>query len=154
MSILKDINYNINEDERLFNDLADLMVECEEVIKSRFSILEMDYNPDGSVEWDQKLASSHPVKAGINRDTGAGLERRARVRSTTPKVADVVLVSNEQGQMIPAMISDLDQSNAILSNKKHNFKQKIDTTTLRQATGEVAKKFAVKYPDRTFWQVG
>jgi len=154
MSIFKTIHHTITEEVRLLDELESLMIELAEFQKNRFSIQEMDYNPDGSVEWDQKLASSHPVKAGINRDTSHGMERRKRRNATTPKIADVVLVSNERGQVIPAIISDMDQNNGIISNRKHQLKQKIDMTSLRQAGGDIAKRFAVKYPDRTFWQVG
>ena len=135
------------------DELESLMVELAEFQKNRFTIQEMEYNPDGSVEWNPEQAKPPGGGGGINRDTGAGMKRR-REASTQPKIADVVLTTDQRGQVVPAIITDVDQQNGIVQNKKAGLKQKVDLTTLRPAQGEVAKRFAVKYPDRTFWQAG
>jgi hypothetical protein len=69
-----------------------------------------------------------------------------------PRVGDVVLSSDEHGRPLPAILTDVDQHNGIVQNKKMNVKRKVDLTTLRPAQGNVADKFTHKYPDRTFWQ--
>ena len=152
MNILKDIHHTINEEERLLTELELLIVEHNERRKGKFTITEIEYNPDGSVEWNPEQAKPpRGAGGGINRDTGAGMERRRK--AATPRIGDVVLLTNERGQVIPAAVSDVNQNTGILTNKRHNFKQKIDMTTLRPAQGNVAKRFTEKHPNRTFWQV-
>ena len=153
MKIFQDIHHTINEEDRLIKEMESLMVERDELLANRFSIMEIEYNPDGSVEWNPEQAKPPAGGGGITRDTGPGVQRRKAAR-TTPRVADVVLTTNEQGQVLPAIITDLDQRNGIIQNRKAGLKRKIDMTTLRQAQGDVAKRFATKYPDRTFWQIG
>lgn len=134
------------------DELETLMVEREELFKKRFTILkEISYNAAGEVEWDPNLAKPPGGGGGITRDTGPGIERRKRAAST-PRLGDVVLSSDEQGRVLPVVITDVDQHMGIVQNKKSGINRKVDLTTLRPAQGEIAKRFAVKYPNRTFWQ--
>ena len=141
----------MNEEQRLIGEMDSLMVELEEFFKDRFTISEMEYNHDGSVEWNPEQAKPPGGSGGINKDTGAGLQRRRE--QTTPKSGDVVITSDEQGRVVPAIITTVDVNNAIILNQRSNLKQRIDLTTLRQAQGQVAQRFSQKYPDKKFWQV-
>ena len=154
MSILKDINCSINEEDRIFEHIESLMSEITELLNTRFSIMELEYNPDGSVEWDPEQAKPPGGGGGITRDVGAGLQRR-RTEEARPNVGDVVLMSNEKGQAMPVAITDImDRNIAIVINRREQVKQKVDLTTLRPAQSDTAVRFAKKYPDKKIWQVG
>ena len=151
MSILKDIHHTLNEENDLLEQTDSLMVELEEFLKDRFTIMEINYNASGEVEWDPEMAKPPGGGGGINTDTGAGLQRRRE--NVTPKVGDVLITSDETGRVVPAIVTSAEQNMGIVLNRKSNLKQKIDLTTLRQAQGDIAKRFAQKYPDKKFWQV-
>lgn len=149
--MLKDINSSMNEEQRLIEEMDSLMVELEDFFKDRFTISEMEYNPDGSVEWNPEQAKPPGGGGGINRESGAGLQRRRE--QVTPNSGDIVITSDEQGRVVPAIITSIDVNNAIILNQRSNLKQKIDLTTLRQAQGPIAQRFSQNYPNKKFWQV-
>lgn len=157
MSLFKDIHHSAKYETDLLEQVDSLMVELEDFLDGRFSIKEMEYNPDGSVEWNPEQAKppasmGRGGAGGITRDSGAGMQRR-REASASPSSGDIVITSDEQGRVVPAVITSVEQNTAIILNRRSNLKQKIDLTTLRQAQGNVAQRFSQKYPDKKFWQV-
>ena len=156
MNIFKEVHQEVNEVDRLMEEIETLMPEVESILAEeakKFSIMEISYTPSGDVEWNPEQAKPKPGQGGgITRDTSAGVERRQRMESM-PKVGDVVLTTNEQGQVLPVVLSNVENNIGIVENKHVQLRKKIDVTKLRQAQGEIAKRFQAKYPNKKFWQV-